>query len=287
MGSTGWPPINQALIARAFVAKMLLNLDTTKRLIEMLQADEVLRRIVGFQGRIPSNATFSRAFHAFSRTNLPVRIHEALRSQVLDPGAIVIDSSLDATAIEGRERAVKKTAPSGSPPAHKKRGRPRKGEPKPEKAKTLLEVVCEQRPPVLDRALSKDSDWGCKKNSKGKTEYWNGFKLHLLVASGEIPLSAVLTSASVNDSQAAPYLLKRSVRKVTPLYTATDAAYDAHPIRRLCKDLGMVSLIDSNPRGQEKIPMDPAKTERYKSRSSVERTNSLLKECFGGRHVRV
>ena len=66
-----------------------------------------------------------------------------------------------------------------------------------------------------------------------------------------------------------------------------DAAYDAQPIRTLCHDLGIVSLIDSNPRGQEKIPLDPAKAERYKSRSSVERVNSLLKEGFGGRHVRV
>ena len=77
------------------------------------------------------------------------------------------------------------------------------------------------------------------------------------------------------------------VRKETPLYTAMDAAYDAQPIRTLCHDLGIVSLIDSNPRGQEKIPMEPAKAERYKSRSSVERINSLLKEWFGGRHVRV
>ena len=259
---------------------MVLSLDATKRLIELLKSDEVLRRIVGFQGRVPSNATFSRAFHAFSRTNLPGRIHEALKSQVLDPGALVIDSSLDATAIEGGERAVKKTAPSGPPPARRKRGRPRKGETRPEKEKMQLEVFCNQRPSATDRALPKDCDWGCKRNSKGKTEYWKGFKLYLLVANGEIPLSAVLTSASVHDSQAAPYLLKTGVRKVTPLYTAIDAAYDAHPIRTLCKDLGIVSLIDSNPRGPEKIPMDPAKAERTKSRSSMERTNSLLKEGF-------
>ena len=74
---------------------------------------------------------------------------------------------------------------------------------------------------------------------------------------------------------------------MTPLYTAMDAAYDAHPIRTLCHDLGIMSLIDSNPRGQDKIPMYPAKAKRYKSQSSVERSNSLLKECFGDRHVRV
>ncbi len=222
--ATGRPPVNLALMVRAFVAKMELNLDTTKRLIETLKSDDVLRRIVGFPGKVPSNATFSRAFHEFSRTNLAGQIHEALKSRVLDRGAIVIDTSLDATAIEGREKAAKKTAPASSPSAPRKRGRPRKGEPRPEKEKTRLQVFCEQKPSTIDRALPKDCDWGCKRNSQGKTEYWKGFKLHLLVANGEIPLSAVLTSASVHDSQAAPSLLKMGVRKVTPLYTAMDAA---------------------------------------------------------------
>ncbi len=255
--TTGRPPVDLALMARAFVAKMELNLDTTKRLIETLKSDEVLRRIVGFPGKVPSNATFSRAFHEFSRTNLAGRIHEALKSRVLDPGAIIIDSPPDATAIEGRERAAKKTAPASSPSAPRKRGRPRKGAPRPEKKKTRLEVFCDQKPSTpstIDRALPKDCDWGCKKNSQGKTEYWKGFKLHLLVANGEIPLSAVLTSASVHDSQAAPYLLKRGVRKVRPLYTAMDAAYDAHPIRTLCHDLGMVSLSTPIPEGRRRSP---------------------------------
>ena len=113
--ATGRPPVDLALMARAFVAKMELNLDTTKRLIETLKSDKVLRRIVGFPGKVPSNATFSRAFHEFSRTNLAGRIHEALKSRMLDPGAIVLDSSLDATAIEGREKVAKKTAPASSP----------------------------------------------------------------------------------------------------------------------------------------------------------------------------
>ena len=41
--ATGRPPVDLSLMARAFVAKMELNLDTTKRLIETLKSDEVLR----------------------------------------------------------------------------------------------------------------------------------------------------------------------------------------------------------------------------------------------------
>ena len=51
LATTDRPPVDLALMARAFVAKMVLNLDTTKRLIETLKSDEVLRRIVGFPGK--------------------------------------------------------------------------------------------------------------------------------------------------------------------------------------------------------------------------------------------
>jgi hypothetical protein len=84
-------------------------------LIERLKSEELLRRIVGDPRKLPSHATLSRAFHEFPRTYLAGQIHEALKSRVLDPGAIVIDSSLDVTAIEGREKAAKKAAPAPSP----------------------------------------------------------------------------------------------------------------------------------------------------------------------------
>ena len=35
------------------------------------------------------------------------------------------------------------------------------------------------------------------------TNYWSGYKLHLDVADGQIPISAVLTSAHVHASQVA------------------------------------------------------------------------------------
>ena len=51
--------------------------------------------------------------------------------------------------------------------------------------------------------LPKACDKGAKKDSKGNTIYWTGYKLHLDTIDGGIPVSALLTSASVNDSQAA------------------------------------------------------------------------------------
>ncbi|HEY5310207.1 MAG TPA: hypothetical protein VIK97_16965 [Casimicrobiaceae bacterium] len=46
-GLVGRPPTEQAALARAFVAKALLNLPTTSFLITMLCADKTLRRLCG------------------------------------------------------------------------------------------------------------------------------------------------------------------------------------------------------------------------------------------------
>jgi len=44
---------------------------------------------------------------------------------------------------------------------------------------------------------------GVKRNAKGHQGSWIGYKLHIDTADGEIPISCVLTSASVHDSQVA------------------------------------------------------------------------------------
>ena len=44
---------------------------------------------------------------------------------------------------------------------------------------------------------------GTKRNAKGHTTSWIGYKLHIDAADGGIPLSCILTSASLHDSQVA------------------------------------------------------------------------------------
>ncbi|MCO5353884.1 MAG: hypothetical protein M9913_23920 [Bryobacteraceae bacterium] len=51
--------------------------------------------------------------------------------------------------------------------------------------------------------LPSQCDIGAKRNSRGHDNHWRGYKLHLDVADGQIPISALLTSASVHDSQTA------------------------------------------------------------------------------------
>jgi hypothetical protein len=107
-GLPGRPPADRHALARAFVAKVVLNLPTTLALIERLAADAVLRRLCGWESRrgLPSESTFSRAFAEFAASSLPARVHEAL-IQKTHKDRLVGHISRDATAIEARERPVK------------------------------------------------------------------------------------------------------------------------------------------------------------------------------------
>ena len=80
VADTGRPPWERAWLANAFVAKSVLGLTTTCGLIERLTIDRALRRICGFplHKRLPSEATFSRAFEEFAEMRLAERVHEAL-----------------------------------------------------------------------------------------------------------------------------------------------------------------------------------------------------------------
>ena len=81
--------------------------------------------------------------------------------------------------------------------------------------------------------------------------------------------------------------MKLTSSKVQYCYDLMDAAYDAHQIRTLSKELDHVPIIDRNPRNGEVLPMSPHEARRYNERSASERFNSRLKEQFGGRSVMV
>jgi Transposase DDE domain len=89
---------------------------------------------------------------------------------------------------------------------------------------------------------------GTKRNAKGHTTSWIGYKLHLDVADGDIPISAVLTSASLHDSQVAIPLATMTANRVTNLYDLMDSAYDAPEIEANSRALGHVPIIDRHPR---------------------------------------
>ena len=280
----GRPMLSRGGIARAFLAKAVLGFPTTKRLRETLLDDVVLRRICGFERRqdVPSEATLSRAFGEFARTGLGQRVHSAVTAKHTE-GKVVIDVCRDSTEIEAREKPAKK-APK-EPKAQQKRGR--KGKNDPPREKTRLEKQREQTPEEALAELPTACDYGVKKDTHGHRHYWVGFKLHIDWSGSGYPLAAVLTSASVHDSQVAIPMSKSLARWLTAFYEVMDSAYDADQILEAVTEVGHEPIVASHPRRTTAQPFDPATEERYKVRTAAERGNARLKDEFGYRYLRV
>jgi hypothetical protein len=302
LGGVGRPSRHRRAIARAFVAKAVFNLNSTRQLLDRLAVDVTLRRLCGWESlrEIPHESQFSRAFAEFAASELPQRLHEAL-IEATQKDRLIGHISRDSTEIEVREKPVRTPVAAAPVKEIRKRGRPKKGEEPPPPEPTRLErqagMTLEQ---MLDD-LPRDCNVGTKKNSKGYKESWIGYKLHLDVADGQIPISCILTSASLHDSQAAIPLALTTAQRVTSLYDLSDSAYDAPPIHEQIRNLGHIPLIDVNPRrdaarkaeleAEEKrrklLNFTYAEDVRYRERTTVERVNARLKDEFDGRMIRV
>ena len=284
----GRPEHDRGMLANAFVAKAVLGISTTTGLIERLAIDRALRRICGFPmwKKLPDESTFSRAFAEFAADGLAERTHAALVRETLGE-RLVGHISRDGTAIEAREKPASKAETKETQPAVKhKRGRPRKDEVREVKQSKLCE---QQGKPLaqLLKELPRNCDRGSKSNAQGYKNSWNGYKLHIDTTDCGIPVSAVLSSASMHDSLAAIPLSLMTAQRVTNCYDLMDAAYCSSVLREHSRNLGHVPLIDHNPRRGEKIEFTKAEAQRYKERTQAERTNARLKDDFGGRHLRV
>ena len=295
----GQSPRYRKQIARAFVAKAVYNMDTTRGLIDRLKISPALRRICGWEkiSDIPHESSFSRAFKEFSASGLTQIVHSRLIKQYMGD-KIVGHISRDSTSIDAREKPMRKN--NNPPKQKKKRGRPRKGEVR-IKEPTRLERQQSMEIKEMLEELPKDCDVGTKMNSKGYKKSWIGYKLHIDAADGHVPISCVLTSASLHDSQVALPLAGLTSQRVTNLYDLMDSAYDSPIIKQHSRSLGHVPIIDVNPRGNKKRKLElkeeahrfgvinfknPADI-RYNERSNVERVNGRLKDEFGGKMVRV
>ena len=329
-GWIGRPSKDRLAIASAFVAKAIYGFTTTRALIDALANDVQLRKICGWRQawQIPHEATFSRAFDEFANMQLPAFVHEALIREI-QGGRLIGHIARDATAIEARERysetsaqraerwearkaqlkEERKQARKEARAAHPDLSKPRRkrgphgphqrhpGGKRPYVPPSDTRLA-RQRSMSLSQMLHelpKQCDSGAKNNSQGNPEFWRGYKLHLDVADGQIPISAVLTSASVHDSQVAIPLATMTTQRVTYCYELMDAAYDATHIRQQSRSLGHVPIIDPNPHRGQNLPfqptgaagLSPAQRQRYRERTMVERVNARIKDEFGGRHIRV
>jgi hypothetical protein len=272
---TGRPPYEDIAFFRAFFALSYFAIPSVTLLIKTLKSDPNLRQICGFR-KVPCNASFSRRLNVFASLNI---LYEALDAMVKRAykDLPVIHVCRDSTAIKAREGISKKAKERSEKPV-KKRGRPPKGSPKLEKQPPELKKQISADANTVLNSLDKDCSWGCKKNSQGNVSYWKGYKLHLDVSDIGFPLTAWVSGANVHDSQLAIPFEKLTGKKVKHFYSVMDSAFDAKWIHSYIRMCHRIPIIDPNiRRDKNRPPLDPAKQERYKIRTAVERAYSHLK----------
>jgi hypothetical protein len=284
----GRPAHDRACMARAFLAKAIFNLPHTRSLLERLAHDPTLRRLCGWEraAEVPEEWVFSRAFSEFARDEFAQRVHAAL-IQRTQSERLVGHILRDGTAIEAREKAAPKAAQASEP-------RPRRLHRKAGTAKRVEQMTRIERQASgtmtlgeMMAELPRACNVGCKPNSKGVREYWTGYKLHMDVADGQIPISCVLTSASLNDNQVAIPLAMLTAQRVRSCYDLMDTGYDSEAIRNHSRGLGHVPIIPYQKHGTVEQELEPHEKARYRERTTAERVYSRLKDEFGGRSVRV
>ncbi|MDR1956109.1 MAG: transposase [Treponema sp.] len=274
--ATGRKPYQYQPFIRSNLAKSIFKIDTNTELIRRLLTDANLRLLCGFD-KVPGRSTFSRVFEELTGTAI---LGDTLDRMVMEAhaGRVVYHVSRDSTAIEVREKVGKKPA-KGVKVERKRRGRPKKGEVRPEKPETNIERQPRESVEESLGNINTACSYGCKRNSHGSPQFWVGYKLHLDVSDTGFPVSAFVSGASVYDNQLAIPMEKMTENKVTFCYSLMDAAYDSSVIDNFIRDRGRIPIIDPNMRNDKsRAPLDPAKKERYKLRTEVERANSILKD---------
>lgn len=291
----GRPIKDRLQISRAFIAKIILKITYNKDLVLLLKSNTQLKTICGWDAysKIPSESKFCRAFKEFSEINLPEKVHQALVSEMYKD-RIIGHVIKDSTPIDAREAPLRKKGDAkerkkllaSQQAKDKKNGNSRKQKQLREDLTTSLEGL-----PIL-------CDHGSKKMGNGFLTFWKGYKFHVAVDDLCIPIAAILTSASLNDSEVAIPLAIKSDLVAKNFYDLMDSAYNSPEIKEHSYSLGHVPIIDERPRNpsqkEEKkaerarkriLNVYTAEDVRYRERSPKERFNALFKDYYGGRNI--
>src|SRR5699024_5839404 len=259
--------LNYAAMIISIFIRYIERIPTMKDLIKRLHDDIAFKLNCGFlvSDPIPSEASYSRLLAKLSESNVLEKAQEEVIIQAIAEGFIVDDTvAIDATHFEARDQAPpKEEKPKPEP---KKRGRKSK-----EEREQWLKEKAEQEANMslydkkieaqLDASLTElrdevpqDPQWGVKKNSEGKNEFWFGYKGHLAVGTtSQYILQSLFSSGNLNDGKAAIPLLK-GIDEHLPLpnlhYQTMDAGYDFEPIYKQVYQMGQQSIIAYNKRNE-------------------------------------
>lgn len=291
--TNGRPSKDRSAIARAFIAKIVFKLPYTKNLLKELKNDKQLKNICGWESlaRLPSESKLSRAFNEFSKLCLPEKVHQALIKEVYKD-QIVGHVVKDSMPLVAREKYLRKGSAHDRNKVKREKYKNKKLGVLTRRQKQLKESNVKR----LEEELPTACDKGMKKSAQGYTEIWKGYKLHAAVDDHCVPLAVIITSASLNDCEAAIPLAAKSNLVARNFYDLMDAAYSHPEIKEHSISLGHIPLIDTCPHNRpQKIEKEAEKNrkkilnfktaedKRYAERFSKERFNAMYKDFYGGR----
>ncbi len=130
-------------------------------------------------------------------------------------------------------------------------------------------------------------NYGSKHDSNGNQHTWKGYKLHIAVNDYNVPVAAMVTSASTHDSLCAIPLIRITEQRIDNLYYLMDKAYDSSAIHTETDSHGKVALIDFNHRGDkgDTRKFDPNEQRHYGNRAFAESCFSNLKIQYLPRYI--
>jgi len=301
----GRPPYNRRKMARAMIVRHILKIHTMSNLINRLEVDRGMRRICGWlEGEsLPSESTFSRAIDDFANEKLFDEVHLRCLQDILGD-SITEHISYDSTAIPVYERPEKQE--KKPPKTPKKRGRPAEGDIREPKELTRLQKQLNMTVDEMISELPVKCSSGCKKNSHGDNQYWSGYKFHVGLTCDNYPVVGITTGANMHDSGAAIPMIEKAYERTTSLYDLMDSAYYMDEIKATSLKHNHVPIIDVNLRSTikkkeqealskiafssiniDKVIVDTDRKRRYKTRTSIERFNSRLKNSPAIQMIRV
>lgn len=287
-------PKDRASIARGFVAKMVLKLPYTKQLVSLLNRDNQLKLICGWQPyeKIPSESKFSRAFKEFSLLALPDKVHQHLIKACYE-GVTIAHLATDSTSISVREKPIRK---KNAKLRKKERDAARRKKVQTGELNVRQKQLIEPNLDLILQSLPKVCDRGLKRNAHGYHVSWHGYKLHTSVDDHGIAIAAIVTSASCNDGTVAIPLAIKSDKVAHNFYDLMDAAYDHPEIKEHSRSLGHIPIIDACPHNKaqktqkehemstrKKLNLTTAEDQRYKNRFPRESFHAVYKDYYGGR----
>ena len=264
---------------------------TMKETLLLLQENENLREILGIC-QVPSTASASRLARKVGKIVKPTILHErVIQAYKEGMNRTVGHLSIDSTTIAAREKPfvrAKEVVTPAIPAVLKKKGRKKKGSPEEkayleEKAETQREKreYLEENPERSLSELETRCSMTAKQNSKGKRQWFIGYKAHLATDDFGVTIAFAVTGACVHDCKVAVPLMKMANQRTDFFYALMDKGYLNPDINAYADKIGRKVIIDQRAhRSVAALPMEKADAVRYRARTTVERSNSELKDGF-------